>query len=261
MTEPIEVPTYAALGELIGPASWTRGQARINDISIELTTHESYDPRAPQIGAALLFDLANMRTKKDGLAFAHVYGLLFESKPRPGYNEPFSRWLGYARELRGALTMHAHAYALPRCDAEHKDGISQKLKASITPFRARLGSDGHGFLDQYTLEEQANILVAEVINAHLPQSRVAATALLEQEDEHGHWSIGKGAPPSFLWYPQFDNLVEFAHFMLALSAMSRLPVRACQGCTRVFVPDPPDKLYHSERCADAARQRLRRTRK
>jgi hypothetical protein len=205
-------------------------------------------------------DLANLRSKRDCLTFARNYGLLFKSPPEPGYHETVSVWLARAGELRGALTMYALMEALVNSAAEQRPTILDQLKASIRPFRARLGRDGH-ILDQYTLAEQATILIAELINAHMPRSGVAATALLEQEDKHGRWSIATGAPPTFFWHPQFNDLVELAHFMLALSVMERLPVRLCQGCPRVFVPDPPDRLYHNDRCGAAARQRLSRARK
>src|SRR5437762_3584895 len=148
-----------------------------------------------------------MRTEADGLAFARSYGLLFASQPKPGYRESFRGWLGHARDVRGALTMYAHTHALAGGnDVKDEGAILQELKTSIAPFRARLGPNDRRALDQYTLEEQANILIAEIINARLPPSAVAATALLEQEDEHGRWSVAKGAPPSFLWCPRFSSL-------------------------------------------------------
>lgn len=258
MTEPNDVPTYGAFDILIGPETWGRGQARIEDNSIELTSQETYDPRAPHIGEEMLFDLANLRTKRDGLLFASRYGLLFAPHPKPGYKESFGQWLDHARDLRGALTLYSLSNQAVSNKAKDKDAVLQTLKESLRPFRARLGPDGHEFLDRYSVKEQANIVIGEVVNAHLPQSRVAATALLYQEDEHGQWSVGTGAPPSFLWHPRFGSLLELAHFMLAAALMGRLEVRACKGCRRVFVPDPSDRLYHSSRCANAARQRNRR---
>lgn len=260
MTESIEIPTYAALNALTGLERWTRGTARILEGSIRLETSETYDPCAPHVGESLLFGLAAVRTKGDAIAFARSYGLLFTRSPKPGDQESLSDWLLQARELQRALTMHAQAQAFSDAPDDQKEGVAQALRKSIAPYRSRLDLQAQTFLDLRTIDQQASILIAEIVTAHLPPQRLLASASLEQDSEHGVVLAASGAKPAYFWSPRIGTLVQFAYHMLALALQSGLPVRVCPGCNRVFVPDPADKHYHSKECGAAARQRAHRLR-
>jgi hypothetical protein len=142
--------------------------------------------------------------------------------------------------------------------SETRDEATQRLRAAIAPFRAHLRADLHTWLDGYTLDHQAAILIAEIVNAHLPRQRIIATPLLEQSDEHSVYRVATDAKAEYWRAPDCTTLVEFAHHMLALALQRQLPIRLCRGCPRVFVADPPDRLYLDERCGATYRQRARR---
>jgi hypothetical protein len=257
VTQSLSVPTYAVLAELTGPETWTRGRPRFVSDSVELETFERYDPRSPATAHDLLFELAAVQNKRDIPAFARQFGLLLSPDP---HTERISDWLATARDLRAALTMYTQIGAIAAADSVEQADELKRLKTTIAPYRASATPEWRALLDQFDLPQQANILIAEIANAHLPAQGIMATALLEQTDAAGTWRIATGATPDFLWGPRFDNLVELAHHMLALTIVMQVPIRTCAGCPRVFVPDPPNKRYHDERCASRARQRAKRTR-
>ena len=156
--------------------------------------------------------------------------------------------------------MYAQMRSIAAATPDKKAVELKRLEATIAPYRANAAPEWKALLEELDLSQQANVFIAEIANAHLPAQGIMATALLEQTDDAGSWRIATGVTPDFLWGPRFSNLVELAHHMLALTIVMQVPIRACLGCRRSFVPDPPNKLYHDDRCAGRARQRAKRER-
>jgi hypothetical protein len=114
-------------------------------------------------------------------------------------------------------------------------------------------------LDAWSVEEQADVIVAEIVSAGLPRPRLVAGTTVEQDDGEHTIRVAAGRPV-FLLGLAFENLVTLAHLWLALLLTQQVEVRQCEGCARVFVPERPNQRHHDKQCADRARTRRHRER-
>ena len=255
MTVVNHLPQLLELRELAGPPEWVRGEARVADGWVELTTRENYAPCAPHVGDELLFALPLAGTARGAATFARRFGLLRAGPDAACHREPLRDWKLAAGSLGRALALYARMVAA----ADGDDTALGPLRELLGEYRLGLDADWRAFLDRYRPVDQAAILLAELVSAGLREApqRLLASPLIENTS--GDRLDELDGPPRFVFGPDVRSLVGLAWHMLGLHVAHQVPVRVCAGCSAVFAPSRGDQRYHEPACG--ARQRQRRARR
>jgi hypothetical protein len=249
------VPHLAALLPLSGPLEWWRGPARFRDGQVELEPGAGvYEPYADGVDE-LPFALAGIHAPADAVAFAERFGLLRTGPGAGAYREPFSDWKQLASALRDAFALYSAGRAARKGDAAAEETIRTIIRS-----RERIHPELRPELERYAgLLTKAEFVVVSILSSGLRdvRSHLQPASLVEYPDENGVRRSGE--PGAFLFAPECRTLAELAFLMAALTVSTKVDVRICPLCSRVFVPKQ-GQTYCEPKHTNAAKQRRHRAR-
>jgi hypothetical protein len=213
---------------------WPRGPARFANGYVEMDRDraELY-VLIPSIDTPTLpFDLANISSDSDAVAFTERYGLLRHGPGAPTSREKLSDFIAAAERMSKLVRLYwlvgesvagdSEAFALLR-KAVGPAIADDELCAQTSMYSARLLSEGL---------RGAHIGVADA-----------------------HEFSEATTPGSLVWLVNVRNLEQFAYYQFANLATTRTPIRPCAECGKMFVVEDARRRFCSTRCASRQRQR------
>ena len=227
------------------PREWLRGPAVYADgwLTLDRDRAESYQPMSEN---DLVFDLANIRSPDDAVAFIRRRGLLWRGDPEGELRERFVEWEEVSRTLYGLLMLVNTLRQAEEGDQEALADLRGRWEPVIAPaFEAPAKDDAELLI-------QAGVFVAWMVSDGLD----GAEQRLECAATWGSGTDGgPGRPSHFGLSIQAQHLVHYAYHELALLLSDRAPLRECSACGRIFEVEDPRQRYCSRSCSGRARQR------
>lgn len=250
--------------------TWVRGPAFIDGDEIVLTEGavEKYTAFGSDHATELLLDLGNLskigelvegtRTSdfrltepERALEFAETHGLLWHGPGQVGteeLREPLSKWFFAGLEFLVTSGLYF------RIRQSQEEGSAKPVRSFLRRWRdagvfkrIRLSDDDSKLLDS------ACIQLAERISLGMEDCTptfFAACGLLRD-------GVKVGGAGDFRFVNDPGSLVGAAHYRLAFLVSNKKPIRECEECGEVFVPEDPRQRYHTK-CGNRKRQRERR---
>ncbi len=225
---------------------WARGPATIvgDEIVLDEDRAQPYFLHEPR---DLLFDFAELAANPGDLdtrratAFVRRYGLLWHGAEDLGSGncrEPLAEW--WKESYAFALTADLYV----RLKAAVRTGSAQDLRTSpMNWMEAVVGGDLED--DQFCIEA-ASVVLAEMISLNLKGCNLSVSSSLGLDVD------GRG-PLTFLLAQNPPDLVTAAYAQLAMAMVNKAPMKECQGCGRMFIPQSGKQKYCTKSCASTSR--------
>jgi len=232
---------------------WVRGPAKIVRDEIVLDEGRAqpyflYDPRGLMFDfAELAADLNNLDAQR-AVAFARRYGLLWHGADELG--------TGRCREPLRDWWIQSHVFALTadlyvRLKEAAKTGSADELRTSPLDFMEAI--EGGDPEDDGFCIEAASLYLAEAISFNLKGTQLGVSSSLGLD-------VKRRGSLTFLLTQNPPNLVAAAYVQLAMAMVNRAPMKECQGCGRMFIPESGKQKYCTKSCASTSRWRRWKTR-
>jgi hypothetical protein len=223
------------------PRPWLRGPASIDggNVVLDLAHAEQSWPWSNDDQLAL--DLANITTGEIP-EFVACYGLLRSGPGSERLSEPVQLWLDTAHELRAYLTMAANLERARDIDREDWVEATNWLREAA----GRLL--GEAVQDNDEAQRIVTSAISQKVSEHLAGVELSLGALHEYED-------AEADPGDFALVALPEDLIGFAYWRVAAMLASKVELRYCGGCHRVFAPRDARQRFHDAACANRHRQR------